>query len=105
MDFQKVEIYWTCHYTWQSNFGRAVSDSPKRIFTNSCGTNLITNCMIKFTTHFKADVEPNVMIDDNGQACLFWGNRVCYYSEIEADMIQLYRNIKLVKPPRFTEEP
>jgi arabinoxylan arabinofuranohydrolase len=38
-------------------------------------------------THSWRGLDPTVFIDDDGQAYLYWGNNVCYWVKLNADMI------------------
>ncbi|XXY50750.1 glycoside hydrolase family 43 protein [Sorangium sp. So ce269] len=59
--------------------GVAVSDSPTGPFKDALGKPLITaNC---------GDIDPTVMIDDDGQAYLYWGNPSVCYVKLNEDMI------------------
>lgn len=69
--------------------GVAVSDSPYGPFKDALGHALITNNMTNFGKHSWDDLDPTVIIDDNGQAYLFWGNNACYWARLNNDMISL----------------
>ena len=69
--------------------GVAVSDSPYGPFKDALGKSLVTNDMTKFADHSWDDLDPSVMIDDNGQAYLFWGNNALYYAKIKKNMVEL----------------
>lgn len=87
------------------SIGVAVSDSPIGPFKDALGKALITNDM---TTHTKIswdDIDPTVYIDDNGQAYLFWGNTVCHYAKLKANMIELDGLIQTIDLPNYTEAP
>nr|WP_315248092.1 glycoside hydrolase family 43 protein [uncultured Flavobacterium sp.] len=87
------------------SIGVAVSDSPIGPFKDALGKALITNDM---TTHTKIswdDIDPTVYIDDNGQAYLFWGNTVCHYAKLKANMIELDGSIQTIDLPNYTEAP
>ncbi|WP_420878041.1 glycoside hydrolase family 43 protein [Sorangium cellulosum] len=59
--------------------GVAVSDSPTGPFEDALGRPLITaNC---------GDIDPTVLIDDDGQAYLYWGNPSTCYVKLNEDMI------------------
>lgn len=60
----------------------AVADSPAGPFQDARGSALITNAMTRATD---ADdiIDPAVLIDDDGQAYLFWGKAQCYYAKRE----------------------
>ena len=69
--------------------GVAVSDSPTGPFKDALGKALITNDMTTQTNISWDDIDPTVMIDDDGQAYLFWGNTVCHYAKLKANMTEL----------------
>ena len=87
--------------------GVAVSDSPTGPFRDARGSALITNDMTtEYTKISWDDIDPTVIIDDDGQAYLFWGNTQCYYAKLKKNMIELDGPIMPVKNlPRFTEAP
>ncbi len=85
--------------------GVAVSDSPTGPFKDARGSALVTNDMTKAATHSWDDIDPTVMIDDDGQAYLFWGNGICYYAKLKANMIELDGAIQSIKLPNYTEAP
>lgn len=60
--------------------GVAVADKPTGPFRDARGSALITNDMTKQTGITWDDIDPSVIIDDDGQAYLFWGNTACYYA-------------------------
>jgi len=70
----------------QGSIGVAVADSPYGPFIDPLGKPLISNS--------NADIDPTVFIDDDGKAWLAWGNPVCYYAELNEDMISLKGEIK-----------
>jgi beta-xylosidase len=80
------KFYWyvaTEHATIKGKaIGVAVSDSP--------------------TGPFK---DARVLIDDNGQAYLFWGNTKCYYAPLKENMTELDGPIKTIDLPSYTEAP
>ena len=60
--------------------GVAVSDSPTGPFHDAIGKPLFENGSWDH-------IDPTVMIDDDGQAWLMWGNPQCYYLKLNRDMI------------------
>lgn len=85
--------------------GVAVSDSPTGPFKDALGKAIITNDM---TTQSKIDwddIDPSVLIDDDGQAYLFWGNTVCHYVKLKENMVELDGPIQTISLPNFTEAP
>lgn len=87
------------------SIGVAVSDSPTGPFEDALGKALITNDMTKETDISWDDIDPSVIIDDDGQAYLFWGNTVCYYAKLKDNMLELDGEIKTIDLPNFTEAP
>ncbi|MDA0633950.1 family 43 glycosylhydrolase [Nonomuraea sp. MCN248] len=57
--------------------GVAVGDSPTGPFRDAIGRPLVNN----------GEIDPNVFIDDNGQAYLYWGNPRLWYVRLNPDMI------------------
>ena len=85
--------------------GVAVSDSPTGPFKDARGSALVTNDMTTQVKHSWDDIDPTVIIDDDGQAYLFWGNGICYYAKLKANMTELDGPIKTIDLPHFTEAP
>jgi len=85
--------------------GVAVSDSPIGPFKDARGSAIITNDMTKQTSISWDDIDPSVIIDDDGQAYLFWGNTVCHYAKLKENMIDLDGPIQTIDIPKFTEAP
>ncbi|MFG1949381.1 family 43 glycosylhydrolase [Nonomuraea sp. NPDC048826] len=57
--------------------GVGVADSPTGPFRDAIGRPLVNN----------NEIDPNVFIDDNGQAYLYWGNPRLWYVRLNPDMI------------------
>jgi beta-xylosidase len=78
------KFYWyICAHSKISNgmaIGVAVSDSPIGPFRDAIGKPLFENGSWDH-------IDPTVMIDDDGQAWLMWGNPQCYYLKLNRDMI------------------
>ena len=85
--------------------GVAVSDSPTGPFKDALGKAIITNYMTTQTKIDWDDIDPTVMIDDDGQAYLFWGNTVCHYAKLKENLIELDGPIQTISLPNFTEAP
>jgi beta-xylosidase len=83
--------------------GVAVADNPEGPFHDARGSALITHDMTAFTKSDKDDIDPTVMIDDDGQAYLFWGNSQCYYAKLKRNMTELDGPIRTVALPGFSE--
>ncbi|MEJ2857839.1 MULTISPECIES: glycoside hydrolase family 43 protein [unclassified Saccharothrix] len=63
--------------TGRMAIGVGVADSPTGPFRDALGRPLVEN----------GEIDPSVMIDDNGQAYLYWGNPNLWYVRLNADMI------------------
>jgi beta-xylosidase len=85
--------------------GVAVADSPTGPFKDARGSALITNDMTKAAPISWDDIDPTVIIDDDGQAYLIWGNTACYYAKLKKNMTELDGPIKTINVPEFTEAP
>ena len=85
--------------------GVAVADNPLGPFKDAKGSAIITNDMTTDTKISWDDIDPTVIIDDDGQAYLFWGNTQCYYIKLKANMIDQDGPIQIVNLPNFTEAP
>jgi beta-xylosidase len=51
------------------------------------------------------DIDPTLIIEEDGQAYLIWGNTKCYYAKLKENMIELDGPIQLIDLPKFTEAP
>ncbi|MFL9832016.1 glycoside hydrolase family 43 protein [Flavobacterium sp. ST-87] len=87
------------------SIGIAVSDSPTGPFKDVLGKALITNDMTTKTKISWDDIDPTVIVDDDGQAYLFWGNTVCNYVKLKENMIEMDGPMQTIDLPNFTEAP
>lgn len=103
------KFYWyvsTSHATIEGKaIGVAVADSPIGPFKDALGKAIVTNDMTKHTNIDWDDIDPSVIIDDDGQAYLFWGNSVCHYAKLKENMIELDEPINTISLPNYTEAP
>ena len=85
--------------------GVAVSDSPTGPFKDAKGSAIITNDLTtKYTKISWDDIDPTVIIDDDKQAYLFWGNTQCYYVKLKENMTDTIGPIQAVEHlPGYTE--
>ena len=74
--------------------GVAVSDTPTGPFRDAIGKPLFENGSWDH-------IDPTVLIDDDGQAWLIWGNPQCYYLKLNRDMISYSGELGLLD---MTEE-
>ena len=75
----KFYLYVPINNSTGSKIGVAVANSPAGPFTDALGKALISTG--------SGNIDPNVFIDDDGQAYLYWGNPDLYYVRLNADMI------------------
>jgi beta-xylosidase len=90
-------FWYICAHSRLSNgmaIGVAVSDSPTGPFRDAIGKPLFENGSWDH-------IDPTVMIDDDGQAWLMWGNPQCYYLKLNRDMISYSGELGLLD---MTEE-
>ena len=90
-------FWYICAHSKRSGgmaIGVAVSDSPTGPFRDALGKPLFENGSWDH-------IDPTVMIDDDGQAWLMWGNPQCYYLKLNRDMISYSGELGLLD---MTEE-
>lgn len=82
-----------------NGIGVLVSDSPYGPFKDPIGKPLVWQ-----KEHWN-DIDPTVMIDDDGQAYMYWGNPELYYVKLNEDMISYSGGInKFDKAPLHYQE-
>jgi beta-xylosidase len=86
-----------------SAIGVAVSDNPQGPFRDARGSALISNDMTPWIKSDKDDIDPTVLIDDDGKAYIFWGNSRCYFAKLKENMTELDGPIHTVELPGFSE--
>ncbi|MFL9843574.1 glycoside hydrolase family 43 protein [Flavobacterium rhizosphaerae] len=93
------KFYFYCPVPDGNGIGVLVADSPYGPFTDPIGKPLIKN-----SNH---DIDPTVLIDDDGQAYLYWGNPNLYYVKLNEDMISYSGEIvnEPTKPKNYQEGP
>lgn len=72
--------------------GVLVSDSPYGPFTDPLGHPLV------WQREHWYDIDPTVLIDDDGQAYMYWGNPHLYRARLNDDMISLKDSITQMPP-------
>lgn len=83
--------------------GVAVSDSPAGPFSDARGSALITPDMLPPAHTGSDNYDPAVLIDDDGQAYIFWGKYQCYYAKLKENMTELEGPVRPVSLPDFEE--
>lgn len=85
--------------------GVAVSDHPTGPYRDAIGEALVINEMTTDLKHAWDDIDPTVMIDDDGQAYLFWGNGSCRWVKLKKNMIEMDGEITIINPKNYIEGP
>lgn len=85
--------------------GVGVADSPLGPFIDARGSPLITNDMTRETPNGWDDLDPAVFVDDDGQAYMYFGNKVLKYVKLKPNMIELDGPIHTVGIFNFEEAP
>lgn len=100
-------FYWFVAVTHATIAGKAigiaVADHPAGPFADAKGLALITQDMVPDPHIEKVNLDPTVLIDDDGAAYIYWGNTVCYYARLSADLLSIDGPIQRVSLPGFTE--
>lgn len=102
--------YYTTVQAGEPNTGKAigvaVGDSPTGPFTDAIGKPLITDKMTDNGARgWWNDIDPTVLIDQEGQAWLYWGNGTCFAAKLKPNMIELDGEISVIDVPNYTEGP
>ena len=86
--------------------GVAVGDTPLGPFTDAIGKPLVSDDMTSNGPRgWWNDIDPTVLIDDNGQAWLCWGNGTCFLAKLKPNLIEIDGDIQVVDLPRYVEGP
>ncbi|MGC4066644.1 MAG: family 43 glycosylhydrolase [Polyangiaceae bacterium] len=102
------KFYWYVPVSQRSGgfaIGVAVGNSPIGPFTDARGSALITNAMTTNVNIDWDDIDPSVLVDDDGQAYLYWGNTSCKVVRLASDMINTTGSITYLNLSGFTEAP
>ena len=86
-----------------SAIGVAEAKNPVGPFRDARGSALVTLDMLPPTRNMKANLDPSVMVDDDGQAYIFWGNGQCYYAKLKENLIELDGPVRTLNLPEFEE--
>ena len=82
----------------KQSIGVAISNSPTGSFVDALGQPLVYGSQMTAATHESQGLDPTVFIDDDGQAYLYWGNKVCYWVKLNDDMISFGGSINYILP-------
>lgn len=84
----------------------AVSDSPTGPFKEALpGKPLITDDMTTDSHRLNSDIDPTVIIDDEGTPWMAWGNGDCYMVRLKQNMVEIDGPIIKVPYRNFSEGP
>jgi beta-xylosidase len=101
------KFFWYAAVTSASITGKAiavaVADKPTGPFRDAKGSALISQDMIPDKDIAMANMDPTVLIDDDEQAYIFWGNSVCYFAKLADNMVEIAGGIQRVELPVFAE--
>jgi arabinoxylan arabinofuranohydrolase len=93
------KFYLYCPMPGGVGIGVLVANSPYGPFRDPIGKPLIKNS--------NSDIDPTVIIDDDGQAYMYWGNPKVYWVKLNEDMISYSGEIMqdLTTPKNYQEGP
>lgn len=64
-----------------------IADTPYGPFKDALGKPLISPSQTNYSGHLWEDIDPTVLIDDDGQAYMYWGNNALYAVKLNGDML------------------
>lgn len=80
----------------------AVSDDPRGPFRDARNDALITGATTAATAEF-VNIDPTVLVDDDGDAHIYWGKGRCYHARLKSNMTELDGAVDTVALPNFQE--
>jgi arabinoxylan arabinofuranohydrolase len=83
--------------------GVAVANTPTGPFKDARGSALVTEEMTPGRGW--DDINPTVLVDDDGTAWMCWGNGTCYMAKLKPDMVDLDGEIQKIKLDNYIEAP
>ncbi|PWV48908.1 glycoside hydrolase family 43 protein [Chitinophaga sp. S165] len=105
--YHKGSFYWYVAVSHPSGkgtaIGVAVASSPAGPYADALGSAMITHDMLPETSNKKANLDPSVLVDDDGKAYIFWGNGTCYFARLKENMTALDGPIQIIDLPGFEE--
>ena len=101
------KFYWYVAVSHQEIAGKAigiaVSDSPAGPFTDARGSALITGDLLPIPAEEKINLDPTVLVDENGRGYIFWGNAHCFFAELDKSLTTLATAPLEIALPGFSE--
>ncbi|HTE31680.1 MAG TPA: glycoside hydrolase family 43 protein [Chryseolinea sp.] len=99
------KFYWYVSVTPKEYPGKAigvaVSDNPIGPFKDAIGSPLIKGQWKDFP--LSDNFDPSVLVDDDGEAYIFWGKNVCFFARLKSNLIDLDGEVSSVNLPDFVE--
>lgn len=94
----------TYYYYFSAGMGRNGSTKGIGVATSNSPTGPFIDSGKALTSSGRS-IDPTILIDDDGQAYMYWGNGVLYVSKLSDDMMSLEGETKTITPPNYTEAP
>lgn len=86
--------------------GLAVSDSPEGPYEDYLGHPLVTDDMTDNGARgWWNDIDPTVLVDDDGTAWMSWGNGTCFLAKLTADLKGIDGEIRTLVLDNYVEGP
>lgn len=85
------------YYSGNGNIGAAVCDTPTGVFTDKGAP------LVRGGAYPGCAIDPDVFIDDDGKAYLYWGNGHMYAVRLNDDMMSFDGAPMDITPPNFRE--
>lgn len=84
--------------------GVAVSDSPTGPFVDARGSALVIDSTTPGGRGWN-DIDPTVLVDDDGTPYMAWGNGTCFFVKLKPNMIEMDGEIQQIRLERYVEGP
>lgn len=86
--------------------GLAVGDSPVGPFTDYLGKPLVTDNMTDNGSRgWWNDIDPTVLVDDDGSVWMCWGNGTCFLAKLTPDLKGIDGEIRVIPLDNYVEGP
>ncbi|NLD21128.1 MAG: family 43 glycosylhydrolase [Bacteroidales bacterium] len=86
--------------------GLAVGDSPTGPFKDYLGKPLVTDDMTDNGERgWWNDIDPTVLVDDDGSVWMSWGNGTCFLAKLTEDLTGIDGEIKVIELDNYVEGP
>ena len=95
-----------CGYPNCKAIGVAVADRPEGPYTDAIGRPLILDSMTDNGARgWWNDIDPTVMIEEDGTPWMSWGNGTCFLVKLNKNMIELDGEIQVLPMENYVEGP